>query len=389
MAIVNLLTQLPKPGGLWPIIIGGIHNGIGNLGWTIVIFTLIVKLVMTPFDFLMRWFSKKNSLVQQKLAPQVEKINKKYANDKQKATMQTQALYKREGAHVFTTCIFSLLYLVLTMVVFFTLFGSLRDYSAYNSINQYDKMRTTYYETLGVDPNLSYDEIKEKIERNEYVLSDEDYQKANAAAKEVWNQNKDGWLWIENIWRADSQENPMPTYKSLKSIVSSAKDKKATKAFKAINKTEYEEITLQVSKSYKGHWNGYYILAVLSIGLTFLSQWIAELGNKVKREKKPKEQINRFYKPEDEKDKKSAVSAGMGSSMKILKYVMPVIMALFVITSSAAFGIYIVVSSLVSTLTSLLINYLVRLATKKQEAEVALILEKQEKKSTKSKGEIK
>ena len=365
MAIVNLLAQLPKPGGLWPLIIEGIDKGVGNFGWTIVIFTLIVKLALTPLDFLMRWSGKKNALVQKKLAPQIEKINKKYANDKQMASVQTQALYKREGVHMIGSCLFSLVYLVLTMVVFFTLFGTLRDYSAYKVLNHYDSVKTEYYSVY---------ESTEGTEEQKVVA-------AQKAVKVKWNQERDGWLWVSNIWRADSQENSIPSYSSLKSVVSSAKDKKATAAFKKIDKAEYNKVMGALIKEEKGNWNGYYILAILALGLTFTSQLISELGNKVKRTKQPK--TNKFYKPlEDDKKKDPSNS----KTMKILKYVMPVIMVIFVITSSAAFGIYIVVSSLISTLSNLLINYLVSLATKKQQAEVEAVLEKQERKQNKKLG---
>lgn len=366
MALVNLLAQIPKPGGLWPIIISGIDAGVLNFGWTIVIFTLIVKLAMSPLDFLMRWSSKKNTLVQKKLAPQIEKINKKYANDKQKAGIQTQALYKREGVHMIGSCLFSLVYLVLTMVVFFTLFASLRKYSAVNVLNQYDKVKTEYYAAFNA---------KEGTETEKVAA-------AEAAAKQAWKNNKDGWLWIDNIWRADTQENAVPSYKSLSSIVSAAKYKKATQEFKQIDEAEYNKVMGSLVQENKGNWNGYYILAILALGLTFLSQWISELGNKVKTPKKVK--TNKFYKPlEDDKKPKDPTNS---TTMKILKYVLPVIMVIFVITSSAAFGIYIVTSSLISILTNLLINYLVKLATKKQEAEVVAALEKQELKQSKKRG---
>ena len=118
MASVTLLAKLSTPSGLWPLIINGINNGILSFGWTIVIFTLIVKVAMSPFDFLMRYSSKKMTLAQKKLQPQIEKINKKYANDRQKANIQTQALYKREGMNIYGSCLVTILYLTLTMVVF-------------------------------------------------------------------------------------------------------------------------------------------------------------------------------------------------------------------------------------------------------------------------------
>lgn len=358
MASVTLLAKLSTPSGLWPLIINGINSGVLNFGWTIVIFTLIVKIAMSPFDFLMRWSTKKTTLMQKKLQPQIEKINKKYANDRQKANIQTQALYKREGMNVYSSCLISILYIALTMVVFFTLFADLRKYAAYEAVYQYDVMEQKYDAVL--------DETG-------------DTTAAKEAAAQIWTQNKDGWLWVKNIWRADTQVNPMPTYKDLKSLVSSGSYKSVSEKFKEIDQDKYAQVTSAVAKSENRGWNGYYILAVLAVGLTFLSQFVSELGNKVERKKK--DRINKFYQVEDDKNKaKSQPSAG---SMKLLKYILPIIMAIFVITSSAAFGIYIVVSSAASILINLLINYLVKICTKKQELEVLAVLEKQEKKNAK------
>ena len=356
MASLNLLAALSQPSGLWPKIISGINDGLLSFGWTIVLFTLIVKIAMSPFDFLMRWNSKKTTLIQKKLKPQVDKINKKYANDRNKANIQTQALYKREGLNIYSTCLISILYLTLTIVVFFTLFADLRKYAAYEVVNQYEIMEQKYDAVLAETGNET---------------------QASEAAAVVWKENKDGWLWIDNIWRADTQTNPMPTYAALKSIVSSGKYKSVTERFKDINEEKYAKVTNAAVNSENRGWNGYYILAILAVGLTFLSQFISELGNKV--ETKKKERVNKFYQPAEEKDKSSAVASS--GTMKIMKYILPVIMAVFVITSSAAFGIYIVVSSAASILINLLINYLVKLTTKKQEAETLAVLEKQEKKN--------
>ena len=396
MASVILLAKISQPSGLWPIIISGINDGLLSFGWTIVLFTIIVKIAMSPFDFLMRWNSKKSTLIQKRLKPQVDSINKKYAKDKNKANIQTQALYKREGLNIYSTCLISIIYLALTMVVFFTLFADLRKFAAYEAVNQYTLMEERYDAVMNETANISEaeaaydseyaisgDEAKAKAEYDKVIASTGDIEKASAEAAEVWKQNKDGWLWIDNIWRADTQVNPMPNYAALKSTVNSGKYKAVTERFNEINEEKYNLVTAVAASSENRGWNGYYILAVLAVGLTFLSQFVSELGNKVETKKK-KERINKYYEELDDKNKSNKVQSG--NTMKIMKYVLPIIMAIFVITSSAAFGIYIVISSAASIAINLLINYLVRIATKKQEAETLAVLEKQEKKNLK-KGE--
>ena len=72
------------------------------------------------------------------------KLQKKYANNQQMLQTQQQALYKKEGTNMVASCFVMLFNLILTLVVFFTIFSSLRQVSAYNAINQYDQLKTTY-----------------------------------------------------------------------------------------------------------------------------------------------------------------------------------------------------------------------------------------------------
>ena len=156
--VVNLLLSSPvkAPTGLWAIILNWIESGIVNYGWVIIVFTLLIKVCMSPLDFLIKFSTKKSNLVQQKLAPQIARINKKYQNDKNQAQLQTNALYKREGFNVVGSCIIMLINLAVTMTVFLTLFASLRDVSAYKAINQYNTLETAYTQAY----NQKLEEVK-------------------------------------------------------------------------------------------------------------------------------------------------------------------------------------------------------------------------------------
>ena len=71
------------------------------------------------------------------------------------------------------------------------------------------------------------------------------------------------------------------------------------------------------------------------------------------------------------------------STMKWLKLLMPALMVVFVLTSSSAFGIYVVSQSAISILLSYLINIIVKALTKKQEAATIEFLDKYENKLNK------
>ena len=96
--------------------------------------------------------------------------------------------------------------------------------------------------------------------------------------------------------------------------------------------------------------------------LTFLSQWFAELHNKLKSKK-----ANIVAKQ----------ASQPGNAMKIMKFIMPVIMVLFVISTGASFGIYILTSNLASMLIGEIVTLIIAKLTKKKQLEVEEMLEKE------------
>ena len=95
--ITTLLATLSEPSGLWPKLFEFFSSWVPNYGWTIVLFTIAVKLLVSPLDFYNRYSTRKNTLIQKRLAGQVQKINIKYQNNKEEANRQVSALYKKEG----------------------------------------------------------------------------------------------------------------------------------------------------------------------------------------------------------------------------------------------------------------------------------------------------
>lgn len=426
--VANLIAStVEAPSGLWITILNWIESSVVNYGWVIILFTILIKVCLTPLDFVVRYSSKKQTLVQQKLAPQIERINKKYANDRNQAQLQANQLYKKEGMNPVVSCLIMIVNLVVTTVVFFTLFSSLREMSAYKAINQYDAMQTAYIEAYNQNKNTAVNNFLDKIKETNtiYVLEDgtitaetiSDYTNlekyanyfyslepvaeenlaetqnleayfgaryideqatvsidtqllSNAqvatdaglnAANQTWQQVKDSWLWVGNIWVADSNKNPLPTYQDLQKLATSSKNEAYTNYVNEINPDMYNVVTTSVG-SQNDRWNGYFILAVLAAVTSFLSQWLSELANKSKS-KRINEMVER--------------NNNGGSAMKIMKFALPLMMVIFVITSSAAFGLYIVSSSIVSIGLSQIINVIVNACTKKKQAEVDAFIEKE------------
>ena len=85
----------------------------------------------------------------------------KFGANQEAVRTQTNALYKKEGLNTGLGCVITLIHLVLSLVIFFTFYSSLRANSAYQAINQYEILEATYNEKAYEVLSLRADEIVE------------------------------------------------------------------------------------------------------------------------------------------------------------------------------------------------------------------------------------
>ncbi|MGA2000486.1 MAG: membrane protein insertase YidC [Terriglobales bacterium] len=101
------------------------HHWVANWGWSIIILTIIINIVVFP----LRLTSMKSALKMQKLQPQVNAIKKKYEKfsmrdpRKQEMNQEIAALFKREGASPMGGCIPMLIQFPF-LVAFYSMLGS-------------------------------------------------------------------------------------------------------------------------------------------------------------------------------------------------------------------------------------------------------------------------
>ena len=99
-------------------ILAWIRSWVGNWGWAMVVFTIMIRLVLTPLDIKSRVSMRKTS----KLQPQLTALQKKYANDKEKLNAKTAELYKKEHINPLSSC----LPLLLTWPILIAVFAAMR-----------------------------------------------------------------------------------------------------------------------------------------------------------------------------------------------------------------------------------------------------------------------
>lgn len=81
------------------------YNLTGSYGWALILFTLVVKLVLLPFQLK----SKKSMMRMNRFQPKIKEIQTKYANNQAKMNEELQLLYAEEGVNPMSGCLWSFL----------------------------------------------------------------------------------------------------------------------------------------------------------------------------------------------------------------------------------------------------------------------------------------
>ena len=150
-------------------ILAWIRSWVGSWGWSMVVFTILIRLVLTPLDIKSRVSMRKT----QKLQPQLTALQKKYANDKEKLNTKTAELYKKEHINPLSSC----LPLLLTWPILIAVFGAMRMAANKELLMQLTQILNNEVPTL------------------------------------------ERWLWIRNLWMPDSLfAASMPDLNTLRQI---------------------------------------------------------------------------------------------------------------------------------------------------------------------------
>lgn len=104
-------------------LLGGVYGFVGSYWLSIVIFTIIVKVVLVPLSFKQIQSTKAMSDVQ----PKLKQLQDRYKDDKETLNIKMMELYKEHNINPLAGC----LPLLIQMPVLFGLFGVLRNPATY------------------------------------------------------------------------------------------------------------------------------------------------------------------------------------------------------------------------------------------------------------------
>jgi len=370
-----------------------------------IVFTLALKTLVLPLDTYSRVKSKKQSLLMEKMRPQMEKLQKQYENDKNMYSQKVMELQKANGYNPLSACLPTLV----SIIIFMIIFSAFSTYSNFATLNTYNKLVDAYNASVEIyvvqeetaeDDNsrfleeykngeyfVNYDKFekhisavveesgneagvsdiynrfkegksrKEKGENNAEAYMNEavvDFVRINArrAAADYYENDPNGraatsFLWIGNMWYPDSMLNKeMPSYSNFRSAISRAVGSGMSEYYEE----SYNEVTADLS-NYKNNYNGYFVLILLSIGLMFLQQFIMMRSQKAANEL-------------------STVDGSAGKTNKWMMILMPIIFGVFSFLYSAAFSLYMITSTFYGLISTLIINKIVAVRFAKKEIEV-------------------
>ena len=365
-------------------IIKWLIEGVGIIGIGIILFTLILKTIVLPLDIYSRVKMKKQSLIMKSMRPEMEKLQKQYANDKNMYNQKVMELQKQNGISMLSACLPMIVTLVIFMVVFsaFSTYSQYANASTYNEmVNSYNTSVQTYVIEAGNTNGFLIKTTDESLGETAYLVDFELFkgvysvpadfdgkpesvkmeivrvfvrENARKAAADYYRDNKPNFLWIRNIWYPDSPMNmEIPEFGNFSSSIA-----RATSGIDASYEESYDEVTYYLKNAgyedtngkYEGNRvNGYLILIVLAIGLMFLQQFISMRSQK-------------------DANELSTVDGSGARQNKLMLIMLPIIYGIFSFFYSAAFSIYMITNTIYSLLTTLIINKAMDVSFSKQEA---------------------
>lgn len=154
-------------------VIRAMHSFINNYALTIILFTLLIKLLIMPLNLKSRRSTMRMSSVQ----PKMQALQEKYKDDQEKLNQKLQQLYREEGVSPMGGC----LPMILSMFVLFAMFYALRTFANEQLVTQF----LTFYHNPDIDPRTL----------------------------------TTGFLWIRNLWMPDTPfATFMPDVNSLRLV---------------------------------------------------------------------------------------------------------------------------------------------------------------------------
>ena len=399
-------------------------EGVGVIGVGIIIFTLILKTIVLPLDIYSRIKSKKQALVMEKMRPQMEKLQKQYANEKQLYQQKVLELQKKSGYSMFGACV----PMIVSLIIFIIVFQAFSAYSQYATVESYNDMVRSYnsvverYELTEENSEGFLQKVYYSEDGSWTVYSGEeapaegaayDYKVDFSAFAKAYNKQNNLALTEEGVYSALVKQYSEETGTVIAQGAENSSDASTREAVRmtlvsyvidgyAAQKVADDYISKQQSGEGSGFlWvkNIWYPDSVLSREVPDFSTFrqaasrlnidagYEESYNKVTADLvQQKEQYNGYFiliilsigvmllqqfiamRSNKATNELSSVDGSAQRTTKMMMIMMPIIYGLFAFMYSSAFSIYMITNTTYSIITTLIINKIMNVAFEKKES---------------------
>ncbi len=321
------------------ILMNWIYNGIylvfgekNSLGLTIIFFTLVARILMTPLAYK----QQKSMYVMRKIQPEINKLQKKYANAsndpevQKKLAVETQKIYSKHKYNPFGGC----LPLIIQLPIFFALYYIMQNAFLYiNHISDiYNQIANIIISNAdqnffdNVLKGITLSKVPESLQANFHVLTN-----PSDLCKLLNKIDPDQWKAIVNALPSSVTESLNSLYAQQSSI----------ETFLGIRMTERVGFDIgNLFTNFTDVKNLKLIIPVLSGATTWFSSYLMTSKNSVD-------------------------NAQLAQQQKIMNIIMPLMMAWITISLPAGVGLYWIVGNIFMVIQQQLFNvYFDRLAEK-------------------------
>lgn len=395
--INTALVTLQQPTGVWETILNAFRGAMGSYILAVILIAVLVRILFSLVDVINKKVNMKNSNINAKMKPELDAIQKKYGHDQRLLQQKQNEIYKKYQFSMMGSCFPMLISMVLQFTVFLTLWNSLQAVANYNIVEKYENVKDIYANVVNLNNDESFSTfyndgdslsievdlenktmtIKNKTQNtvkeniafvdnwenadvyndliNKYVVTGTTEEPntayvstgynevikslAEVTAKNYYEENQESFLWIKNIYRSESPSSSLFTKDEIKNNISSyyTDEQKALeeendyegKIFDTIieNNGQFDELREQ--------YNGYYILTIIAVLVSFLSMWLSNFLMRNKNQ--PQQKQN-----------------------KLMYFIMPIIFGIFTFMYTSLFAIYIIVGQLVMIALTPLTTWIVK-----------------------------
>lgn len=322
---------------------------IGPFGITVILFTLALKLVTSPFDVWQKALMRKNTKIMEVMKPELEKVQKQCGENRELLMQKQREIYKKHNYSMFSSC----LPMIITLVIFITVFSGFNSAVKHYNSSVFENLQVIYEDAYQERYDIVYNE---EMQSTDELEADERTTKAVKAAKAqaiisaedavLASYKPEGILLTTNIFMPDTWAKPIPTAEDYSG-------KGIGKLNIETDKITYDRVMKPIMDKYntKGTWNGYLIFPIIAFILNIFSTRL--MGT---------QQAAAPPVPGQTEEQKKAQE----SQQKMMTYMMPVMMAVFAFLYSTAFTLYLLLNSGITTAFNLIYNRVAKVKDAKE-----------------------